>query len=350
MDIIALIPARGGSKGIKRKNLAIIDGLPLVAFPIITALQSKYIQRVIVSTDDDEIIQVAKNFGAEIPFKRPAEFATDTATDLQVFKHCIEWFAINEGTIPKLVVQLRPTVPLRDVKLIDRAIELMLSRPDVTSLRSVSSPDFSPYKMWKINNNNILQPLINIKNVKDFYDKPRQVLPNVFAQDGYVDIVRTDTILKGSMAGEKILAFTEHGKSYDIDEYHQLERIKKLIEIDFSDLKSRTEMASLNLGIIQGRLSETAPDVLQQFPADWKKEFLVAKELGLKYIELLVERKYNSENPLYSTQGLGDIKSISNQTGVKTNLVCVDIFIENDFEKCYNDLVKLIPNFSSIGI
>ncbi|PEK39637.1 hypothetical protein CN568_24140 [Bacillus pseudomycoides] len=351
MGILALIPARGGSKGIKRKNLATINGLPLVAYPILTALQSKYITRVIVSTDDAEIAQVAKKFGAEVPFIRPVEYATDTATDLPVFKHCLEWIAANEGVTQNLVVQLRPTVPLRDSRMIDKAIEYMLSQPDATSLRSVSGPEFSPYKMWEIDDESTLQPLLNLPGVKDFYDQPRQALPVVYAQDGYVDIVRTNTVLKdSSMAGKKILAFTDHGIAYDIDEIYQLERLQRLVDTNYADLKSRTVYGSLNFGIIQGRLSQTPPEVLQKFPDNWKEEFFLAKELGLKYIELLVEREFNPNNPIYSPQGLAEIKSVSEQTGVGVNSVCIDTFIQQDFEEGFHKLIELIPSFAAIGV
>ena len=96
-EVMALIPARGGSKSVPRKNLLPVAGKPLIAYSIMHAQACPSITRIVVSTDDDEIAAVAKQFGAEVPFKRPAEAASDTATDLQVFQHALSWLAANEG-------------------------------------------------------------------------------------------------------------------------------------------------------------------------------------------------------------------------------------------------------------
>src|SRR5512135_1117225 len=107
-DILALIPARGGSKGIPRKNIRNFAGYPLIAWSIAAAKQSKLVTRVIVSTDDEEIASVARELGAEVPFLRPAELAQDKSLDLPVFEHALQWLKENEGYQPDVVVQLRP--------------------------------------------------------------------------------------------------------------------------------------------------------------------------------------------------------------------------------------------------
>ncbi len=112
-EILALIPARGGSKGIPRKNIRSFAGYPLIAWSIAAAKQSELVTRVIVSTDDEEIAAVARECGAETPFLRPAEFAQDNTTDLPVFEHALQWLEENEGYQPEIVVQLRPTSPIR---------------------------------------------------------------------------------------------------------------------------------------------------------------------------------------------------------------------------------------------
>ncbi|MCL4559711.1 MAG: acylneuraminate cytidylyltransferase family protein [Chloroflexi bacterium] len=191
-EVLALIPARGGSKGIPRKNILPILGKPLIAYSILQARQSKWITRTIVSTDDPEIAQVAREFEAETPFLRPTEFAQDLSLDLEVFKHALEWLRDHEGYICDLVVHLRPTGPVRRVELIDEAVRLMLEHPEADALRSVSIPDQTPYKMWRIEGE-YLKPLLSLPGVEEPYCMPRQTLPEVYWQNGYVDIIPPST-------------------------------------------------------------------------------------------------------------------------------------------------------------
>src|SRR5512140_2890543 len=106
-EVLAIIPARGGSKGIPRKNIRNFSGFPLIAWSIAAAKQSESVTRIIVSTDDEEIAAVARECGAETPFLRPAEFAQDQSTDLPLFEHALKWLADNESYRPDVVVQLR---------------------------------------------------------------------------------------------------------------------------------------------------------------------------------------------------------------------------------------------------
>ncbi len=110
-EVLAVIPARGGSKGIPRKNIRQFAGYPLIAYSIAAGLQAEMVTRVIVSTDDEEIAQVSRQFGAEVPFFRPTELAQDNTTDLPVFQHALRWLKEHEGYEPDVVVQLRPTSP-----------------------------------------------------------------------------------------------------------------------------------------------------------------------------------------------------------------------------------------------
>jgi N-acylneuraminate cytidylyltransferase len=138
-DVLALIPARGGSKSVPRKNLLPVAGRPLIAYSIMHAKACQSITRIIVSTDDDEIAEVSRSYGAEVPFKRPADAASDTATDFQVFHHALTWLAEHEAYVPELVVHLRPTGPVRETALIERAVQLMLGSPEADALRSVGT-------------------------------------------------------------------------------------------------------------------------------------------------------------------------------------------------------------------
>ena len=216
-EILAIIPARGGSKGIPRKNIMQICGRPLIAFSIDHALESRLISRVIVSTDDPEIAKVAKDYGAEVPFMRPAELAQDLSPDLDVFRHAVVWLQEHEHYKPDLVVHLRPTGPVRRVEIIDKAITLMLQQNDADSLRSVCWPVQTPYKMWKIKNG-FLEPLVTVEGIPEAYSMPRQVLPEVFWQNGYVDVIRPRTLLElNSMCGKRILPFIINEPIYEID-------------------------------------------------------------------------------------------------------------------------------------
>src|SRR5215472_8005549 len=122
-EILAMIPARGGSQGIPGKNLRPLAGRPLIAWSIAAAQQSRLVSRILVSTDDEEIAAVARAYGAEVPFIRPADLALNDTRDLPVFQHAIDWLERNEGYVPDVVVQLRPTSPLRPPGLLDEAVE-----------------------------------------------------------------------------------------------------------------------------------------------------------------------------------------------------------------------------------
>ena len=216
-EILALIPARGGSKGIPRKNLIPLNGRPLVSYSIEQSLASRYITRTIVSTDDGEIAAVARRCGADVPFMRPSACAQDLSLDIDVFRHALEWLRDREGYRCDLVVHLRPTAPVRRVPLIDRAIEIMLRHPEADSLRSVSWPTQTPYKMWKMVGG-YLDPLVPIAGVAEPHGLPRQSLPDVYWQNGYVDIVRPHVILElGLMAGHRVLPFIVNEPVPEID-------------------------------------------------------------------------------------------------------------------------------------
>lgn len=216
-EILALIPARGGSKGIPRKNVIPIGGKPLISYTIAHAQKSRYITRAVVTTDDAEIAQVARTFGADVPFLRPAEYAQDLSPDIDAFYHALAWLRDNENYVPELVVHLRPTGPLRRVELIDQAIRELLQHPEADSLRSVSPPALTPYKMWRIVDG-YLQPIIRAEGIKESHSMPRQLLPKTYWQNGYVDVIRAKTILdRGEMAGEIILPFIVTEPIYELD-------------------------------------------------------------------------------------------------------------------------------------
>lgn len=216
-EILALIPARGGSKGIPRKNLLSIAGRPLIAYSIEHALASRHITRVVVSTDDEEIAEVARAHGAEVPFMRPSEYAADDSTDLDVFRHALTTLNTQHGYSCECVVHLRPTGPVRQPARIDEAIESFLQHPAADSLRSVTTPAHTPYKMWRMRDG-FLEPLLLVEGVAEPYCEPRQRLPQVYWQNGYVDIIRPRAILEmGLMAGRRILPFVMNEPVLELD-------------------------------------------------------------------------------------------------------------------------------------
>ena len=131
-EILALIPARGGSKGIPRKNIRSFAGYPLIAWSIAAAQQASSVTRTIVSTDDEEIASVAREYGAETPFLRPSALAQDNTTDLPVFEHALQWLEANENYQPEIVVQLRPTSPIRPKDCVDSAIKILMEAVVIT--------------------------------------------------------------------------------------------------------------------------------------------------------------------------------------------------------------------------
>ncbi|MEJ2608107.1 MAG: acylneuraminate cytidylyltransferase family protein [Anaerolineales bacterium] len=128
-EVLAIVPARAGSKSIPKKNVRLFAGHPLLAYSIAAGLQADCVSRLIVSTDDEGFADIARNYGAEVPFLRPAELAADEVTDLPVFEHVLNWLREEENYRPDVVVQLRPTSPIRPRDCVDRAVGLLLDNP-----------------------------------------------------------------------------------------------------------------------------------------------------------------------------------------------------------------------------
>jgi YrbI family 3-deoxy-D-manno-octulosonate 8-phosphate phosphatase len=219
MQILALIPARGGSKSLPRKNIKPLAGHPLVAYSIAAALQSRLVTRTLISTDDDEIARIALSYGAEAPFLRPAEFAMDNTPDLPVFTHALGWLKENESYQPDVLVQLRPTSPLRSPECIDQAVQILLDHLEADSVRGVIPSGQNPYKMWQITKQGSMKPLLALAGVEEPFNSPRQELPQTYWQTGHIDAIRVSTILeKDSLSGKIIYPLLiDPGYAVDID-------------------------------------------------------------------------------------------------------------------------------------
>ena len=201
--VVGVITARGGSKSIPKKNIVPVAGKPLIAWTIETALQSPALSRVIVSTNDAEIAKVARQWGAEVPFLRPAELAQDNSPHIPVVVHAVEWLESHENMRPDYVLLLQPTSPLRSTEDIDNAIRLVLEK-DADSVVSVCEALSHPYLTKRITANGRLE---------DFVPRPegylrRQALPPVYVVNGAIYLVRRDVLL------EKQTFYTERTYAY----------------------------------------------------------------------------------------------------------------------------------------
>lgn len=239
-DILALIPARGGSKSIPRKNIRPFAGHPLIAYSIAAGLQAENVTRVIVSTDDEEIASVALKYGAEAPFLRPAELAQDQTTDLPVIQHALAWLDEQEGYRPQVIVQLRPTSPIRPRNCVDRAIQLLLDHPGADSVRGVIPAGQNPYKMWEIDESGRMQPLLSVEGLAEPYNAPRQSLPAAYWQTGHIDAIRTEMInRKESLSGDVILPLVfDPAYMVDIDTLNDWMRAEWLVTQSRSEVRA----------------------------------------------------------------------------------------------------------------
>ena len=220
MSVLALVPARSGSKSVPDKNVLAFRGRPLLAHSVEHGLRARNVDRVLVSTDSERYREIAVAAGAEAPFLRPAEFAGDRSTDLEVFTHALDWLERHQGYRPKACVHLRPTYPLREVADVERAVDLLLGDETADSVRSVTPAPHTPYKMWSLTGHGTLQPLLE-GPAPEAYNLPRQDLPVVYVQNAAVDVVRTQVIRRGSMSGRRILPLVME-RFQDIDDWREL--------------------------------------------------------------------------------------------------------------------------------
>ncbi len=226
-DIMAIIPARSGSKGVPDKNIHQLNGIPLMAYSIAAALKSTLIDRVVVSTDSEDYAKVALSYGAEVPYLRPAEISGDMSSDIQFLKHAIQMLKKIDSEVPAYFVHLRPTTPLRNPLVIDDAIRGFINS-NYSALRSVHKMSESAYKNFEIDKG-ILRMLNGDSNIETA-NMARQNFPQTFNANGYVDIVRTALIEKeGLMHGNHVQPFvTDIG--YEIDDFDDLMYLEYIVE------------------------------------------------------------------------------------------------------------------------
>ncbi|MBR6452795.1 MAG: acylneuraminate cytidylyltransferase [Lachnospiraceae bacterium] len=264
--ILAIIPARSGSKSVVDKNIRLIDGKPMLAYSIDHAKQSRYIGRVILSTDSEKYAQIGKEYGAEVPFLRPAEYATDTALDIDVFYHALTWLRDHEGYVPELVVQLRPTYPVRNVDDIDNMIEQMLADETLDSMRCIAPAQEVAHKMWRLdpesgtpepNKGYPIRPILT--DIPEAYNMPRQELPKIYYQNANIDVIRPRVILEEhSMSGKRIAGYVM-SENYDIDTEAEFARAQDRLAILNGGKRFVFDIDGVIAGFRKGLDYESAP-------------------------------------------------------------------------------------------
>ena len=249
MKVLAIIPARGGSKGFPGKNLAKVGGKSLFEHAASVLNKTKTVNRIIVSTDSEKIAEHAQTIGLEVPFMRPAELAEDAVTDCPVFQHALSWLKNTDNYIPDIIVQVAIVAPFafkrnqegtgnmsstwnyipRDT-IIDQVVSMLSEKKGLDSVRTVHIQRETPYTMWKFDGDQI-HPFIDTM-AEEIYNMPRQKHPPVYLQNGYAIASRYQTIMeKNSMHGEAIGGYVVDCDYFvDIDHYEDIELAELLYQ------------------------------------------------------------------------------------------------------------------------
>lgn len=202
MNVVAVIPARGGSKSLPKKNIRLLNGKPLLQYSIEYALDCKVISHVVVSTDSPEIAEIAQKAGAEVPFMRPSGYAQDDTRDYPVLRHALGALEKHYQNQIDAIALLRPTSPLRPPHLIEKAIGLLKTDPKGTSVRTVTQCEQHPFRMWQLQDGHMVG---FEQRVYESYNIPRQHLPALYFQTGDLEMVTRNTLLGGSVSGNRVL-------------------------------------------------------------------------------------------------------------------------------------------------
>ncbi len=227
LKVLGVIPARGGSKGVPRKNIRLLAGKPLLAYTAEAALGSRLLSRVLLSTDDPQIAEVGRACGLEAPFLRPAELATDKAGSLPVVLHALQWAEAEEGVLYDAVMMLQPTTPFRRVDDIDGAIELLeISGADsVISVTEVGA--FHPARMKYLEGDRLIDPPF----CEAYENQARQELRPMYIRSGDVYLTRRRVLLSGSFKGSDSRAWViEPERAVNIDDIRDFEYAEYLLQ------------------------------------------------------------------------------------------------------------------------
>jgi CMP-N,N'-diacetyllegionaminic acid synthase len=228
---VAIIPARSGSKSLVDKNIKKLSGHPLIAYSIVAAKMSKLIDRVVVSTNSQKYANIAEKYGAEVPFIRPDEYSTDISTDRDFLVHAMNWFNEKENCVPEYWVHLRPTTPLRNVEVVDNAINAIMQDVGATSLRSGHKAPESPLK-WFTRDGDYFKGFVNGED----YNLPKELFEQVYIPDGYIDIVKSSFVINSQeVHGHKMIGF-ESPVCTEVDSVEEFDYIQYQLDKNGSEL------------------------------------------------------------------------------------------------------------------
>lgn len=235
INIVALIPARSGSKRLKNKNIRLINGKPLIAYSVIQALKLKDVDYVIVSTDSKKYAKIAEKYGAKYFYTRPKKISGDYSSDLDTFKFNENWLNNNLNYKTDIYIHLRPTFPNRDVKDIKKMLNILKKNyKDLDSIRSVIKIKKSLEKYYKIDKKGFLINNYGFKRLKskNNYDymcnQADQLLPNCYIHDGAIDIFKARLLKKNTVSGKKVFAYLRNDKeTFDINNLNDFKKTSK---------------------------------------------------------------------------------------------------------------------------
>jgi len=207
MDIVALIPARSGSKGVPDKNIAALGDRPVLAWTIAACQKADIFRRIIVSTDSVLYADLAVSLGAEAPFLRPSEISTDASTDYDFIAHALAWLE-DHDQLPEFIAHMRPTTPLRDPQLIVDAVDAFVGNPNASALRSVHTMAESAYKTFEIYQEQFLKSVGTQSTALDAANAARQSFPTTYQANGYVDVLSVDYVRSNQqLHGDRVVPF-----------------------------------------------------------------------------------------------------------------------------------------------
>ena len=227
--IYCIIPARSGSKSIKNKNIYPLNKIPLICYSIRTSKLSKLIDRTFVLTDSRKYAKISIKYGAEIPYIRSKNISKDTSSDFDTIFDFFNQIKKQNIPLPSFIVHLRPTSPIRDFKIIDKAIKKFVNLKNYTSLRSIHKMSETAYKSAEIVNNQLVSTF-TLEKEMDKFSKPRQMYPSTFHPNGYVDILNVNFILQNKkLLGKKVFPFITNDPC-DIDSFKEITYAEYLLK------------------------------------------------------------------------------------------------------------------------
>jgi len=231
-EILGLIPARGGSKGLPGKNIRPLNGIPLIAHLIMKAKQSQYINRIIVATDSDEIASIAKEYGAEVPFKRPDSISGPKSHGFEVFKYTINWLKESENYTPDILSTMLCTTPFITTDDIDSCLEKMIKN-EFDSCFTINEIEHHPYRAMIVDGD-LLHPMFDLENSKLWAN--RQEFPTVYRFNGGVIAAKTEHILNNDEYNIDNLRYKNTQVGYSIIPAERAIDIDTIVDFEFAEL------------------------------------------------------------------------------------------------------------------